>query len=86
MIDSVQYSPVTQTEWWNAHVEYAKFNRQGVDVLTARFVHPTPRAAVVVLTGWSETFLKYSDFINSGRQPSSSGYVPPPVPVTSPPA
>jgi len=29
---------------------------------------------------------KYSDFINSGRQPSSSGYVPPPVPVTSPPA
>jgi len=65
MIDSVHYSPVTQTEWWNAHVEYAKFNRQGVDVLTARFVHPTPRAAVVVLTGWSETFLKYSDFIKA---------------------
>ena len=29
---------------------------------------------------------RYSDFINSGRQPSSSGYVPPPVSAASPPA
>ena len=63
--DGIKYAPVLQTAWWNENCEYARFNRQGIDILTASFVHPTPKAAVVLLTGWSETFLRYSEVIKA---------------------
>ena len=63
--DGIKYAPVLQAAWWNENCEYAKFNRQGIEILTASFVHHTPKAAVVLLTGWSETFLKYSDVIKA---------------------
>ena len=65
MTEAIRYTPVTQTEWWNEHCEYAKFNRQGVDIMTASFTNPVAKAAVIVLTGWSETFLKYADLIRA---------------------
>ena len=57
------FEPVVERDWWNEHVAYSKFNRQGVDIFTASFVHPTPKANIVFVTGWSETFLKYPELI-----------------------
>lgn len=61
----MQFSPVTEEEWWNEHVEYVTLNRQRLDISTAIFRHPRPKALVVIVTGWSETFLKYSDLIRA---------------------
>lgn len=61
----MQISPITEKEWWDEHVEYSKFNRQRLDIASAIFHHPRPKALVVLVTGWSESFLKYSDLIRS---------------------
>lgn len=57
--------PLTNTDWWNAHVQYSKFRRQGIDIICAAFAHPKPRANVILLTGLMESFLKYSDIIEA---------------------
>lgn len=60
---SSELLPVTQQSWWEQHVEYSKFNRQGLDIFTASFVRADAKANVVFVTGWSECFLKYADLI-----------------------
>ena len=61
----MQFSPTIEEEWWDEHVEYAKFNRQRLDISSAVFHHPRPKAIVVLVTGLSDTFLKYSELIRS---------------------
>jgi alpha-beta hydrolase superfamily lysophospholipase len=61
----MQFSPVVEEEWWNNHVEYSKLNRQRLDISTAIFRQPKPKAIVVIVTGWSESYLKYSELIRS---------------------
>ena len=62
---AVDFLPVVHEEWWGKTVSYSKFNRQGVDIFTAAFVHPQPKGNVVFVTGWSETFLKYPELIKA---------------------
>lgn len=51
-------------EWWKEHVRYFKFRRQGIDIVCASFEQKiNARANVIVVTGWNETFLKYSELI-----------------------
>jgi alpha-beta hydrolase superfamily lysophospholipase len=60
-----QYPPI-HTEWWKEHVRYIKFRRQGIDIIGAKFEQKTGnavRANVIVITGWSECFLKYVEII-----------------------
>jgi lysophospholipase len=59
------YDPVIECDWWHKHCEYSHFNRQGIDIVTASFRHPSPKAAVVLMTGWSESFLKYAEVIRA---------------------
>lgn len=61
----MDFAPTTEEEWWNEHVAYSKLNRQRLDISTAVFRHPRPKAIVVLITGWSETYLKYSELIRS---------------------
>jgi len=61
----VDYLPIDNEEWWKIHVKYFIFDRQGLDITCAEFQHPNPRANVVLITGWNETFLKYSILIKS---------------------
>lgn len=56
-------SPIVNAEWWNSHVSYSKFRRQGIDIICASFKHKYPKANVVFVTGLSESFLKYSETI-----------------------
>jgi lysophospholipase len=51
--------------WWSDHVEYYQFNRQGINIMCASFEHKAeePKANVVVVTGWNQTFLHYADII-----------------------
>lgn len=62
---SIQTVPLDNTAWWNAHVRYSKFRRQGIDIICASAEHHTshPRAKIVFLTGLAETFIKYSELI-----------------------
>jgi hypothetical protein len=64
----LKFSPAVYNhgDWWKDHVRYFKFRRQGIDIVCAAFEQLSGRPAkanVVVATGWSETFLKYSDLI-----------------------
>ena len=62
----LSYVPVgTETEetWWKQHCVYSKFRRQGIDIVCASFVHPKPKANVILITGLFETFLKYNELI-----------------------
>lgn len=60
---NVSAAPLVNTKWWNEHVEYSKIRRQGIDIVCASFNHPKPKANVIILTGLSESFLKYSEII-----------------------
>jgi len=64
----LNFTPVECGDWLESHVVYSKFNRQGINIICAAFEHPVtggrkPRANIVLVTGWSETFLKYSTLI-----------------------
>jgi lysophospholipase len=59
----IQVSPLTNTDWWNDHVHYSKFRRQGIDIICASFHHPKPKANIIFLTGLAESFIKYSEVI-----------------------
>ncbi len=65
----LKYSPkvYNHEDWWKDHVQYSKFRRQGIDIICASFEQTDPQRQaignVVVVTGWSETFLKYSELI-----------------------
>ena len=59
----IQVSPLTNTEWWNNHVHYSKFRRQGIDIICASFHHPKAKANIIFLTGLAESFIKYSEVI-----------------------
>lgn len=61
----IKYAPVVNSSWWIENVKYLKFRRQGIDIIGAQFEQPgnNARANVIVLCGWSETFLKYSETI-----------------------
>ena len=43
--------PIENSEWWNDHVKYSIFNRQGLDIVCASFEHPSTRGNVIFLTG-----------------------------------
>ena len=57
--DSIE--PVVEIEWWKSHVNYSSFNRQGIDIFCASFENPNATARVIFLTGFNESFLKYSE-------------------------
>lgn len=60
----VAAGPITNFEWWNAHVAYSKFRRQGIDIVCASFKHQQiAKANIVFVTGLMESFLKYSETI-----------------------
>lgn len=59
----VSAAPLTNTQWWNNHVSYSKFRRQGIDIICAAFVHPKAKANIILVTGLTESFLKYSEII-----------------------
>ena len=61
----LEYVPPINAEWWKEHIKYIKFRRQGIDLVGGIFEQKSKvaRANVVLLTGWSETFLKYSELI-----------------------
>lgn len=62
---SVTACPPVNSEWWKDHVHYLKFRRQGIDIIGAKFEQKSglSRGNVVVITGWSECFVKYSEMI-----------------------
>lgn len=62
---SLEYAPIEHENWWREYVHYTKFNRQGLDIVCASFVHKNPIGCIVLVTGWNETFLKYSDVIRN---------------------
>lgn len=55
--------PLDNTQWWNQHVKYYKFRRQGIDIICASAERSHPKAKLIFLTGLAETFLKYSEII-----------------------
>lgn len=56
--------PLLNTTWWTNHVQYSKFRRQGIDIICASFVHgKSSKANIVLVTGLTESFLKYSEII-----------------------
>lgn len=57
------YEPPIHGDWWKKHVKYSKFRRQGIDITCASFEQSIAKANVVVVVGWSETFLSYSEII-----------------------
>ena len=67
----VKVSPIVNEEWWNKHVTYSRFRRQGIDIICASFQHSikqdtkqsTPIANVIFITGLTESFIKYSETI-----------------------
>ena len=60
------YTPISEIDakWWEKHVLYSKFNRLGIDVVCASFENPDAKANIIFVTGWSESFLKYSEVIH----------------------
>jgi len=76
MADSVKQikleeAPVVHPIWWAQHVTYVEFQRSEIQIIGAMVIHPNPRGHVTLLTGWSETFLKYADII---KQLYDGGY------------
>jgi alpha-beta hydrolase superfamily lysophospholipase len=61
----MQFSPVIEGEWWDSHVQYSKVNRQGLDIITAEFINPEAKSVIILVTGLSESFLKYAELIRS---------------------
>jgi len=61
----LRYTTPINKSFWNDNVKYIKFHRQGVDLYGASFeqINQKAKANVILLTGWSETFLKYSEII-----------------------
>jgi lysophospholipase len=70
------YSPIEHCEWWDNHVVFSKFNRQGIDIMCASFVNTSHKCKgnIVFITGWSETFLKYPHLIKSLYEQGYSVY------------
>jgi lysophospholipase len=62
---SLEYAPIEHENWWREYVKYTKFNRQGLDIVCAAFEHRNPVGCIVLVTGWNESFLKYSDLIHN---------------------
>lgn len=61
-----KYTPLPNEigEWWDSHVVFSKFKRQGLDIVCASFEHSSkPLANIILVTGWSETFLKYAEVV-----------------------
>lgn len=55
--------PIVNSDWWNRHVSYSKFRRQGLDIICASFVHTTPvsnasSSSSVANASLTETFHK----------------------------
>jgi len=61
----LNYKPIILEDWWASNVKYYIFDRQGLEIVCAEFHHPHPKANIVFLTGWNETFLKYPELIKS---------------------
>ena len=59
----LEESPVVETLWWVEKVEYFEFKRSEIQIIGAKFIQSNPRGHVTLLTGWSETFLKYAHII-----------------------
>jgi alpha-beta hydrolase superfamily lysophospholipase len=60
----VSAAPIANEEWWNKHVQYSKFRRQGIDIICASFLHSKPaKANIIFLTGLTESFLKYAEVL-----------------------
>lgn len=57
----LSFLPINHSEWWKENGKYLKFRRQGIDLIGIKFEQKSglARANVILLTGWSECFLKY---------------------------
>lgn len=61
----INVRPIINEEWWNSNVNYSKFRRQGIDIICASFKHPKPKANIIFITGLTESFIKYSETIQT---------------------
>ena len=58
-------------EWWEKHCVYSRFRRQGIDIICDSFEQQKVSskkpalANVILVTGWSESFLKYFELIKT---------------------
>lgn len=64
----VQYTPINSDlgEWWDEHASYSKFSRQGIDIVCVAFEQKNKRVAianVIILCGWSASFLRYVELV-----------------------
>ena len=50
------------------------FNRQKISCVSAEFKHENAKANIILVTGWSETFLKYSELIRNMYENGFSVY------------
>ena len=57
----IDVAPLEHEDWWKEYAKYSIFNRQGIDIVCVSFQHPNPRACVLFLTGWNDTFFMYSE-------------------------
>ena len=63
---SLDVSPSSEPVWFQKHVAFSAFQRQGIQIICASFKHADKKSVkgnVVVVTGWSESFMKYVDLI-----------------------
>jgi len=64
---SAPWSPAVESEreWWDTHVSYWKIKRygQGLSLVCASFENPKAKGNIILVTGWSECFLKYATLI-----------------------
>ena len=58
---NLEFKPIVHEEWWEHHVKYYVFDRQGLDITCAEFHNPKAKANIIFLTDWNESFLKYAD-------------------------
>jgi lysophospholipase len=62
---NLEFKPIVHEEWWEHHVKYYVFDRQGLDITCAEFHNPKAKANIIFLTDWNESFLKYADMIKN---------------------
>ena len=67
-----EYTPIVSElgDWWDQHVEYSKFSRQGIDIVCAHFEqkqHNKPKilANIIICNGFGDTFLRYAEITKS---------------------
>jgi lysophospholipase len=61
-------APLVNEKWWREHVIYSSIEHQKIEITCASFIQKQQNTAhgnVVVVTGLMETFLRYSELIQT---------------------